>query len=63
MDILKTSIGEVTVDHQLAQSYDAKSGKIELLASSARCSCSLKCVAGTSQKSTNMAPAMNSRSC
>ena len=26
----KTPIGEVTVDHRLAQSYDAKSGKIEL---------------------------------
>ena len=30
MEILKTPIGEVTVDHRLAQSYDAKSGKIEL---------------------------------
>ena len=30
VEILKTSIGEVTADHRLAQSYDAKSGKIEL---------------------------------
>jgi hypothetical protein len=30
VEILKTPIGEVTVDHRLAQSYDAKSGKIEL---------------------------------
>ena len=30
VEILKTAIGEVTVDHRLAQSYDAKSGKIEL---------------------------------
>lgn len=30
MEILKTPIGEVTVDHRLAQSYDAKNGKIEL---------------------------------
>ena len=30
VEILKTPIGEVTADHRLAQSYDAKSGKIEL---------------------------------
>ena len=30
MEILKTPIGEITADHRLAQSYDAKSGKIEL---------------------------------
>ena len=30
MEILKTPIGEVNADHRLAQSYDAKSGKIEL---------------------------------
>ena len=30
VEILKTPIGEVTVDHRLAQSCDAKSGKIEL---------------------------------
>jgi hypothetical protein len=30
VDILKTPIGVVTVDHQLAQTYDAKSGKVEL---------------------------------
>ena len=30
VEILKTPIAEVTVDHRLAQSYDAKSGKIEL---------------------------------
>ena len=30
VEILKTPIGEVTVDHRLAQSYDAKNGKIEL---------------------------------
>ena len=30
VEILKIPIGEVTVDHRLAQSYDAKSGKIEL---------------------------------
>ncbi|HEY5741571.1 MAG TPA: terminase small subunit [Terrimicrobiaceae bacterium] len=31
VEILKTPIGDVTADHRLAQSYDAKSGKIELL--------------------------------
>ena len=30
VEILKTPIGEVTVDHRLAQSRDAKNGKIEL---------------------------------
>ena len=30
VEILKTPISEVTADHRLAQSYDAKSGKIEL---------------------------------
>ena len=30
VEILKTPIGEVTADHRLAQSCDAKSGKIEL---------------------------------
>ena len=30
VEILKTPIGEVTADHRLAQSYDAKSGKVEL---------------------------------
>ena len=30
MEILKTPIAEVTADHRLAQSYDAKSGQIEL---------------------------------
>jgi hypothetical protein len=30
VEILKTPIAEVTSDHRLAQSYDAKSGKIEL---------------------------------
>ena len=30
MEILNTPIAEVTADHRLAQSYDAKSGKIEL---------------------------------
>ena len=30
VEILKTPIGEVTAEHRLAQSYDAKSGKIEL---------------------------------
>ena len=30
VEILKTPIGEVTADHRLAQSYDAKTGKIEL---------------------------------
>lgn len=30
VEILKTPIAEVTADHRLAQSYDAKSGKIEL---------------------------------
>jgi hypothetical protein len=30
VEILKTPIGEVTADHRLAQSYDAKNGKIEL---------------------------------
>jgi hypothetical protein len=30
VEILKTPIGEVTSDHRLAQSYDAKSGRIEL---------------------------------
>jgi hypothetical protein len=30
VEILKTPIGEVTADHRLAQSYDAKSGKIDL---------------------------------
>jgi hypothetical protein len=30
VEILKTPVGEVTADHRLAQSYDAKSGKIEL---------------------------------
>ena len=30
MEILKTPIAEVTADHRLAQSYDAKSGKIEV---------------------------------
>ena len=29
VEILKTPIGEVTADHRLAQSYGAKSGKIE----------------------------------
>ena len=30
VEILKTPIAEVTADHRLAQSYDAKSGQIEL---------------------------------
>ena len=30
VDILKTPIGVVTVDHQLGQTFDAKSGKVEL---------------------------------
>jgi Terminase small subunit len=30
VEILKTPITEVTADHRLAQSYDARSGKIEL---------------------------------
>ena len=30
VEILKTPIGEVTADHRLAQSYDAKSGEIGL---------------------------------
>ena len=30
VEILKTPIGEVTADHRLAQSYDAKSSKVEL---------------------------------
>ena len=30
VEILKTPIAEVTANHRLAQSYDAKSGKIEL---------------------------------
>ena len=30
MEILKTPIAEVTADHRPAQSYDAKSGKIEV---------------------------------
>ena len=30
VEILKTPIGELTAEHRLAQSYDAKSGKIEL---------------------------------
>lgn len=30
MEILKTPIGEVTVDHRLAQSYYTKNGKTEL---------------------------------
>jgi Terminase small subunit len=30
VEILKTPISEVTADHRLAQSYDPKSGKIEL---------------------------------
>jgi 2-methylaconitate cis-trans-isomerase PrpF len=30
VEILKTPIGEVNADHRLAQSYDARSGKIEL---------------------------------
>ena len=30
MEILKTPIAELIADHRLAQSYDAKSGKIEL---------------------------------
>ena len=30
VEILKTPISEVTADHRLAQSYDARSGKIEL---------------------------------
>jgi hypothetical protein len=30
VEIRKTPIAEVTADHRLAQSYDAKSGKIEL---------------------------------
>jgi len=30
VEILKTPIAEVTADHRLAQSYDAKNGKIEL---------------------------------
>jgi hypothetical protein len=30
VEILKTPIADATVDHRLAQSYDAKSGKIEL---------------------------------
>jgi hypothetical protein len=30
VEILKTPIGEVNVDHRLCQSYDAKSGKVEL---------------------------------
>jgi hypothetical protein len=30
VEILKTPVGEITVNHRLAQSYDAKSGKIEL---------------------------------
>ncbi len=30
VEILKTPTGEVTADHRLARSYDAKSGEIEL---------------------------------
>jgi hypothetical protein len=30
VEILKTPIEEVNVDHRLCQSYDAKSGKVEL---------------------------------
>ena len=30
VEILKTPIAEVTADHRPAQSYDAKSGKIEV---------------------------------
>ena len=30
VEILKTPISEVTADHRLAHSFDAKSGKIEL---------------------------------
>ena len=30
VEILKTPIAEVTADYRLAQSYDAKSGKIEV---------------------------------
>jgi len=30
VEILKTPIGEVNVDHRLCQSHDAKSGKVEL---------------------------------
>jgi PAS domain-containing protein len=52
VEILKTPIGEVTSDHRLAQSHDAKSGKIELPTSSARCSSLPKCADGRSRTAT-----------
>ena len=53
VEILKTPIGEVTSDHRLAQSYDAKSGKIELPNKlGAMQLLAKKCVDGTSPRST-----------
>ena len=60
MEILKTPIGEVTADHRLAQSYDAKSGKIELPNKLGAMQLLPKCVVGMSRRNTSSS--MDSRS-
>ena len=52
VEILKTPIGDFAADHRLAQSYDAKSGEIELAKKLGAMQLLAKRAAGTSQKST-----------
>ena len=60
VEILKTPISEVTAGHRLAQSYDAKTGKVELPNKLGAMQLLAKCAVGTSP--TSMSSSMVSRS-